>query len=88
MNRGIVQQEVKDEEVWGDERGLYVLEQKEMDSTGEIIGEGRKVYKGMEEDGFNVEETRGGGMAERGCEDVEEGEVGDDGLVRLFQFDD
>ncbi|KAH7400887.1 hypothetical protein DE146DRAFT_477938 [Phaeosphaeria sp. MPI-PUGE-AT-0046c] len=84
LNRGNVQHELQDAEVWGDERGLYVLEQKEMDSTGEIIGERRKVYKGMEEDGFNVEETRGGGMAESGDE---EADVGDDGLVRLFQFD-
>lgn len=78
-------------ELWGDERGLYVLDQKDMDGTGEIVGEMRRVYKGVEqdEDGFEVEEMMGiGGVVEEIGEDGEESELGEDGLVRLFQFDD
>lgn len=79
-------------ELWGDERGLYVLEQKEMDGTGEIVGERRRVYRGVEEeDGFEAEEMMGGEMVEQVEEvekDEEEAELGEDGLVRLFQFDD
>lgn len=81
--------------LWGDERGLYVLEQKEMDGTGEIVGERRRVYRGVEEeareDGFEEEEMVGGdigGVVEEVEEDGEEVDVEGDGLVRLFQFDD
>lgn len=78
-----------DDEVWGDERGLYVLDQKEMDGTGELVGEGRRVYRGGEQDGFREEEMMGGGGGAR-VEDQEEAEagLGEDGLMRLFEFDD
>jgi hypothetical protein len=81
-----------------------VLETADMDSTGEIVGPMRAVYKGMateeekqkeEEDEWEVATTEGGGgwkgkEKEEPGDDEEENGGGQkgDGLVRLFQFDD
>tara|TARA_R110002003_G_scaffold121_21_gene10821 strand:- start:9213 stop:9815 length:603 start_codon:yes stop_codon:yes gene_type:complete len=81
----------QDLQPFGDERGPFVLETAEMSSTGEIVGP----LTPLQRDGFTEAMTRGGsGVAgqvteqrEHDSEDATEEEE-DDGMTRLFEFDD
>ncbi|KAH7077585.1 hypothetical protein BKA63DRAFT_508550 [Paraphoma chrysanthemicola] len=74
---------------FGDERGAFVLETAEMSSTGEIVGP----MTSLQGDGFSETATRGESVdaGRVGLEDDSEddrSEEEDDGLVRMFEFDE
>lgn len=85
------------DQTFQDEQGSFVLETSEMDSTGEFVSEspGTQMKRSKDNDGFTVASTQGGslgkgkGRAQRDdYEADEETEPEDDGLTRLFEFDD
>ncbi|KAH7401689.1 hypothetical protein BKA66DRAFT_112664 [Pyrenochaeta sp. MPI-SDFR-AT-0127] len=89
-------------DMFGDEQGAFILETHDMNSTEDFLSEppnmsrarGRQDYAwttaattsfgSVDLGGVHTAEQRGSG----GDEDDKKEEVGEDGLVRLFQFDD
>jgi hypothetical protein len=79
----------KEDVMFGDERGMFVLQTAEMDHTGEFVSGLRAV----DEKGWAEADVEGGSMVEemgeeRREDDEAERDGEDDGMVRLFEFDD
>lgn len=76
--------------MFGDERGAFVLETAEMSSMGEIV----EPLAPLQGDGFKETVTTGGSIDARREElrrdesESEGDEEEDDGLLRVFEFDD
>jgi hypothetical protein len=89
----------QDPMTFGDERGAFVLETAEMDSTGNLLSEMSPVrerpFKSEDDDGWADASTMGVWSGEREMRehagdyegDIEE-QKEDDGMMRLFEFDD